>query len=436
MVKDTLGQVLFVALLILCVFLLTLFAAWAYTPETDQELTIAADGQSEYLIAVESSGSEDAAAAEYLANTILARTGARVGVETQQRGEDRYEGKYIVIRTAPGEAGEDAGPYSIELTQDDVIITVYEQGREFAAVKAISDRWVREDCGLLSEGTLTLSPSMIEEQLCGLSLELEGQLKILTQNLRQGDDPNGNSIEERAPRFLRLVDENQPDLIGTQETSVAWMSFLRENLSDTYAIYGYSREGRRVRAGEWNAILYRKDRFVFQAGDTFWLSETPEVQATMLDYVGNKRICTWVQLKDKETGKSFVFCNTHLQNGRTDQFGEIRTRQLQVLLDVLRSGSDYLDSSPCFLVGDFNAAPGEGVYDLASSVLRDAEFSALKDSSTIHYTYHQYGERKKLLDYCFHSGGNTTVLDYRILNSLYGGYVSDHFGILVTAIVN
>ena len=41
-----------------------------------------------------------------------------------------------------------------------------------------------------------------------------------------------------------------------------------------------------------------------------------------------------------------------------------------------------------------------------------------------------------MIDFCFHSPHKITVLDYRILDDQYNGYVSDHYGIMVTAVVN
>ena len=41
-----------------------------------------------------------------------------------------------------------------------------------------------------------------------------------------------------------------------------------------------------------------------------------------------------------------------------------------------------------------------------------------------------------MIDYCFHSPRNVTVLDYHILSDVVEGYVSDHYGLLVTAVLN
>ena len=48
-------------------------------------------------------------------------------------------------------------------------------------------------------------------------------MKVVTFNLRCGNDPNGNSIEERAPRLKAVMDRYDADLVGFQEVTPAWM---------------------------------------------------------------------------------------------------------------------------------------------------------------------------------------------------------------------
>ena len=51
-------------------------------------------------------------------------------------------------------------------------------------------------------------------------------MKVVTFNLRCGNDPNGNSIEERAPRLKAVMDRYDADLVGFQEVTPAWMEHL------------------------------------------------------------------------------------------------------------------------------------------------------------------------------------------------------------------
>lgn len=391
------------------------------------------------------------ASAQYIACAIRQKLGTETELVTET-DEDAWNIRILCGVDLPDE--QDAGrtlfgplptaanageedEYSVYITENRVTILVSEQELCFGAVKAVVDRWFQEDCGLKEDGSLHISRNMIDRQLAGLQTEITGQFRILSQNLRNRDDEDGNTVSERAERFFQLVDDYQPDLIGTQEATSKWMQLLENRLSNHYGLLGCSRKGPNADSGERNAILYRKDRFTFLQGDTFWLSNTPSV-VSKLNYDGAVRICTWALLQDNETGKTLLFSNTHLQNqiGSSTFYRDVRARQAEIILFKLRGNGNMISTYPGFLTGDFNGDPSEPFYSAVTSVYDDAHTTAISDFSSVAYSFHGYGQTEELLDFCFHSPENVTILDYRILDDKYDGYVSDHYGILVTALVN
>ena len=42
-------------------------------------------------------------------------------------------------------------------------------------------------------------------------------MRIISYNLRYTDDPDGHSIQERAPRILDIIKDYDPDIMGFQE---------------------------------------------------------------------------------------------------------------------------------------------------------------------------------------------------------------------------
>ncbi len=395
-----------------------------------KSLTVTEGKSSEYQITVSSFDNVTVAAAEYLAYAVKESTGAEIPVISQEESviNATVPEKEIFLREVENLNGS---AYEITVDESRIIITA-EAGKLFESVKSVTDTWVNESCGIDKNGNLVLNNTIVKA-LTDLDVTITDSIKILSQNIRYTDDPDGNSINERAPRFLKLLEEYQPDIIGTQEATKKWMDFFEEELGNTYGIVGCSRNGHRSDEGEWNAILYRKDRFELIEGDTFWLSETPDEERTKLE--GSiYRICSWALLKDKVTGKLFTFNNTHLQNG--DEEDDVRAQQITILLDYLRDNVGYLDLYPAFLTGDFNAKNTSSAYSLAAETFRDSKVSTLKNLSQVNYTYHGYGKSKSAIDYCFHTPYNTTVLDYKILDDQYDGYVSDHYGVLITAIIN
>ena len=67
------------------------------------------------------------------------------------------------------------------------------------------------------------------------------------------------------------------------------------------------------------------------AGETFWLSESPEMASRGWDAALN-RIVTWVHLQDRKSGKEFFHFNTHFDHkGR-----EARENSARLILDKIK----------------------------------------------------------------------------------------------------
>ena len=274
-------------------------------------------------------------------------------------------------------------------------------------------------------------PPKVVENTEGLDLTL----KIMSQNLCAGERTGANAIEARTERFGAMVEEYAPDIIGTQEADFKWISYFKK--LDKYGMVGLSREGKRTTAGEWNAILYNKDRFVLMDEGTFWLSSSPK-EASVLSGAANKRICTWAELFDRYTGRTLIMANTHLDF----MTPEVRVEQANILMRYLKQvlGKRFTQCM-MYLTADLNSTEAEDahtvIYDRAFVDVRDL---AKEDASEGKGTYHSFGnsEKGKEIDFCFHRG-NDEVLSYRIIDKKYAagndteaGFVSDHYAILVT----
>ena len=387
------------------------------------------------VIYIEPDNNATRAAANYLALGISRELGFEPLITTTKEDGEQYIS--ILCGTEIGtepESGETGLNYTLTIDGTGFSVTVPAQEQCFWAVKAVTDRWLQEDCGL-KNGRLSISRYMISRRLSALTADDAGEIRILSQNLRNRDDKGGNSIAERAERFFQLLSQYQPDIIGTQECPIGWLQLLQDRLSEEYAFFGCSREGPGETDGDWNAIVYRKDRFTLLDGDTFWLSNTPDEPSSLLNYDGSPRICTWAVLHDDVTGKDFLFGNTHLHHIGEELGRKIRSRQAEILMQRLRKGNK-LEKYPGFLTGDFNGTPGEPFYPLITDSYSDSRALAITDRSEVDYTYQAYGNAKVLCDYCFCSPGTVAVLEYNILDDQYDGYVSDHYGVLVTAVLN
>lgn len=265
---------------------------------------------------------------------------------------------------------------------------------------------------------------------------LELEIKLLSQNLSWIDRPNGNSIDERSSRFEVMVSELKPDVIATQEASKDWVAALKR--LDGYGFSGISSYGKRSTGGTWNGILYNEERFVLMDSGDFWVGDSPKSVSTTAGAM-EKRICTWVELFDRYTGESFVVASSQLDHAcetvRRTQLGQL-ARELKSAL-----GKRY-NGMPVYLALDLRADTYSDTYfDMISSRgYDDVRGLALEDLSEGYGTYHFFGNAEKGRDECFwFARGYREILSYEIITEKYkgekdteAGYVSDHYGILIT----
>ena len=263
---------------------------------------------------------------------------------------------------------------------------------------------------------------------------LDLNIKVLSQNVRCADDEGGNTVAQRTTRLKALIDEYKPDLIGTQETTFEWYKYLRS--LEGYAIVGSSRNGHKKTSGEWSAILYNTERFVLMDSDTFWLTSTPDEVGSVENSLC-RRICTWAELFDRYTGETIVMVNTHLDHSND----HVRAAQAGYLVYHLKARlGDRFKNCSLYLTGDFNCRKGSSPY---SSIVENGDFVdartvAAADNSVVNGTFHDYGTADMEIDFCFYRG-DETVLEYEIISQKYvsegeteAGFVSDHYGVIVT----
>ena len=116
-----------------------------------------------------------------------------------------------------------------------------------------------------------------------------------------------------------------------------------------------------------NAVFWRKDKYTAVDKDTFWLSETPDTQSKY-DGAGCNRICTWVLLRETETGKLLLHMNTHLDNASSEaaNFGA------RLIMQRMQALSEKYPQAQIVLAGDFNQNRGMAAYNAVpqNSVIR------------------------------------------------------------------
>jgi len=251
--------------------------------------------------------------------------------------------------------------------------------------------------------------------------------RLATFNIRMPADKGDNAWTSRLDRVRGLIRSHAFDLMGLQEATSNQVDDL---LTAGWAYVGVGRDDGK-RGGEASCIFYKKERFDVRDSGTFWLSETPEVPGSKSWDTACTRVCTWARIADLKAGREFVWFNTHLDHksalAREKGVALIGQRMLRIA-----------QGRPVFLTGDMNATPETETIRVARGLLRDSADLSLTPHTGPVKTFNGFHfdqEPSALIDYIFVSGG-IRVLSHATLNdSSRQLYPSDHFPVMIEAVV-
>ena len=263
-----------------------------------------------------------------------------------------------------------------------------------------------------------------------VSCNRTSEVKVMSYNIRLSSGTiKADSIyhwEHRKQASLNLMHEENPTVFGLQEACPDQMDYMVENLPE----YGYIGVGRDdgKRKGEFMSIFYKKEEVEFIDGGTFWLSETPDQVSKGWD-AACFRTCTWAILKKKDTGKKFVYMNTHL-----DHMGKV-AREESIKLIVERAEKLTGGKLPVFITADFNSPTSNAIFKPMQEAMLDARVEApvTDDRGTLNC----WGTTPPgvVIDHVFYRGAEAQKFEV-LRDKDYGApYVSDHYPVMLTAIM-
>ena len=201
---------------------------------------------------------------------------------------------------------------------------------------------------------------------CGTAQKQDPALKVGSYNIRlqPGDKGTPNAWDERKADMVELIRKLDLDAFGLQEVCPGQADYLTNNLPQ-YVMVGVHRDDGK-RKGEASPVFYRKDRFDALKSGTFWLSETPDVPGSKSWNTACTRVCSWMWLKDKVTGKTFCFANTH-----TDHKSAL-ARKNGMLLIIQKMHEFAPKGTPVIFTGDHNCRETEEPAQAVSKLLKNA----------------------------------------------------------------
>lgn len=163
--------------------------------------------------------------------------------------------------------------------------------------------------------------------------------------------------EKRKEQIASMIRFHKADVIGLQEPFVGQLKELMKILPD-FDCYGVGWEDGE-KEGLIDPILLRKNRFFRKNQGHFFLSPTPDTPSKGWDSKFPRGV-TWVEVKDKKTGKEYFIFNTHF-----DYHSEKARNESAILLR--KKIPEIAGKAPFIVTGDFNLFPemgGEGTYEL------------------------------------------------------------------------
>lgn len=247
-------------------------------------------------------------------------------------------------------------------------------------------------------------------------------LRVMTFNVRMPSPDDGPNLwEKRRDLFVHTIEQQHPDVFGTQELYKRQGDYVVGKLPQ-YAWFG---EGRRGDDGdEHMGVFYRTDRLRVVESGNFWLSDTPDVPGS--DSWGHPfpRMVTWALFEVKATHRRFYFYNTHLPYRDGDE--DARTRGAKEILARIKA---LPADVPVVLTGDFNTTPASQAHTVLTSYLADARLGAPEHTGP-DATFHNFtGTPDRRIDWILTHGFTALSAD-TVTTHAGKRYPSDHFPVV------
>ncbi|MDX2247704.1 MAG: endonuclease/exonuclease/phosphatase family protein [Bacteroidia bacterium] len=279
--------------------------------------------------------------------------------------------------------------------------------------------------------TLLLSQSFFSVQA-----QPDRSFRVMTFNIRLNvASDSTNAWPHRTDLVESMIRFHEADLIGVQEALENQMTDLKTILPD-FGVHGVARDTS-LQWGEYSAIFYRRSRFEWLDGSTFWLSESPEMASRGWDAALN-RIVTWARFRDRFTDKVFFHFNTHFDHRGV----EARENSARLIMDKIAELNP--ENLPVILTGDFNLTPTDSPYSILTQDnpdknLKDSYFESLSLHHGPASTWSGFvfpGEGDRRIDYIF-TRNRVVVLKHATLSDSWSGrYPSDHLPVLAEILID
>lgn len=164
--------------------------------------------------------------------------------------------------------------------------------------------------------------------------------------------PDELRLSARAPAIIEKIRLASPDIVGLQENEG------RAALPSSFLVDGLS-EYTWVHPQLTLPILVRTSRFEVIDDATVRITSADDPQSHLNRFVG------WVQLRERDTGRTLFVFNVHTHPYQELRFARLRSASIDRLLTTIRRVNPEL-AAPFLITGDFNA-----FHDETKPIFRD-----------------------------------------------------------------
>lgn len=259
-------------------------------------------------------------------------------------------------------------------------------------------------------------------------------LNVMTFNIRYNNPgDSADAWPHRTDMVASQILFHQAHIVGMQEALHGQITDVAPKLPQ-YKFLGVGRDG--GEKGEYSAIFYDTTRLQLLEGQTFWLSQTPTVVASVGWDAALTRVVTWAKFKDRKTKKIFYHFNTHF-----DHRGPNARRESASLL--INQVQKIAGKTVSITTGDFNARPSDEPIKVIVDKENPLRLTDSKEVSVLpHYgptgTFNAFKSKETEqvpIDFIFIKNGGR-VLQHATLSQSWGGHFSsDHFPVFARIIL-
>jgi endonuclease/exonuclease/phosphatase family metal-dependent hydrolase len=248
---------------------------------------------------------------------------------------------------------------------------------------------------------------------------------LISSNIRFDNPSDGvNAWPHRREIFTQAILTHSPDIIATQEGRFDQLKDFQALLKD-YDIVDHHRSW--IKERMYPTFFVKKGTLDIIRSDDWWLSRTPEIAGSLSFGSAFPRLMTWMRVQPKESEKTLLVVNTHLDHVKR----ETRVEQIKVLLKEITRLKDT--GSRLVIMGDFNDDPES---DVRSELL--GQFPELQDSWSLfnqqeessHHRFDGKIDRGSRIDWILVEQSISIHECFHDKREIRGQYPSDHFPVV------